>query len=251
MAVYPNNYHSAIGWNPYRYQTAQMQLIKYRGMGGNRLNVFLGEAQTISKTASAPDGYDMKGLVKPLTAGSVSSYQPTSITFTQSGVTVSVKLLDGSTTLVLSESGSLSMVVTSEGTFTFDWSQLADLAVSLTASGSFSADIQGSAQLNVVVPSSGSFAFVLSQDGDLKGLLSMTGEWTPFTELSPQSLATAVWAASAVDNNDVGSMGEKLNDAGSGGDPWATDLDSYTTPGTAGNIVKDKLLKKSTFIALK
>jgi hypothetical protein len=38
--------------------------------------------------------------------------------------------------------------------------------------------------------------------------LSLSGDITPFTELSPQNLATAVWAAVAADNRDPNSMGE-------------------------------------------
>lgn len=33
-------------------------------------------------------------------------------------------------------------------------------------------------------------------------------------------------------------MGEKLNGAGSAGDPWTTDLTGYNTADTAGKIVK-------------
>jgi len=43
----------------------------------------------------------------------------------------------------------------------------------------------------------------------------MTGEMTPFTELSPENLAKAVWSALASENNDIGTMGAKLNTASS------------------------------------
>lgn len=45
----------------------------------------------------------------------------------------------------------------------------------------------------------------------------MQGEWTPFTELSPENLARAVWEAIASEYNDTGTMGNKLNTASSGG----------------------------------
>lgn len=54
----------------------------------------------------------------------------------------------------------------------------------------------------------------------------MASDITPFTELSPQSLATAVWAAVAVDNDDAGSMGEKLNDAGAAANPWTEEVEA-------------------------
>lgn len=51
---------------------------------------------------------------------------------------------------------------------------------------------------------------------------SMVGNALPYTELSPQSLASAVWSAPATENNQSGSMGSKLNTASSGG----VDLDA-------------------------
>ena len=46
---------------------------------------------------------------------------------------------------------------------------------------------------------------------------NMTGFALPYTELSPQSLANAVWQAPAAENNLAGTMGNKLNTASSGG----------------------------------
>jgi hypothetical protein len=45
----------------------------------------------------------------------------------------------------------------------------------------------------------------------------MAGEWTPFTELSPENLAREVWNAVAATYNAAGTMGAKLNTASSGG----------------------------------
>ena len=45
----------------------------------------------------------------------------------------------------------------------------------------------------------------------------MMGLALPYTELSPQSLASAVWQALAAENNAVGTMGNKVNTASSGG----------------------------------
>ena len=46
---------------------------------------------------------------------------------------------------------------------------------------------------------------------------NMVGFALPYTELSPQSLASAVWQAPATENNLAGSMGSKVNTASSGG----------------------------------
>jgi hypothetical protein len=64
----------------------------------------------------------------------------------------------------------------------------------------------------------------------------MVANVTPFTDLSPENLATAVWNALAASYDDGGTMGEKLNAAGTAGDPWTAELDGYAE-GTAGDII--------------
>jgi hypothetical protein len=49
---------------------------------------------------------------------------------------------------------------------------------------------------------------------------TLSADITPFTELSPQSLSNAVWSSQAALYNSSGTMGEKLNSAGSSVNPW-------------------------------
>jgi hypothetical protein len=75
----------------------------------------------------------------------------------------------------------------------------------------------------MIVPFDGIGSFAqLTGTADLRGRLSMAGEWTPFAELSPEGLANAVWSSLAAQNNAPGTMGSKLNTASSGG----VDLDA-------------------------
>lgn len=70
------------------------------------------------------------------------------------------------------------------------------------------------------------------------------------SEATVQQIVDAVWNALAAEYDLSGTMGEKLNGAGSAGDPWTTDLSSYNTAQTAGKILKEKL-SKSQFLGLK
>lgn len=81
---------------------------------------------------------------------------------------------------------------------------LADLAASLTGSGTLSAGMAAKAFMsaNIVV----------------------TGG-----TLTAGEVAAAVWAAIAADNDATGSMGEKLNDAGSAANPWTEVIESGYT----------------------
>jgi hypothetical protein len=73
----------------------------------------------------------------------------------------------------------------------------------------------------------------LAGTGTLTGVRYATGaleaEITPFTTLSPENLAAAVWDAVAADNDATGTMGEKLNDAGSASNPWTEVIEGTYT----------------------
>jgi hypothetical protein len=123
----------------------------------------------------------------------------------------------------------------------------------MTGSGVFSADVVGKASkiaslagTSTFTASVGALANLISDiiaNGDLDGTASATGfmvaDISPFTTLSPETLAAAVWNAIATNYNNAGTMGNKMNSAASAGDPWTTDLSAYNTTGTAGKIVKD------------
>ena len=57
----------------------------------------------------------------------------------------------------------------------------------------------------------------------------LVADITPFSVLSPQSLAAAVWDADALLSDNVGTMGEKLNDAGSASNPWTEVIEGTYT----------------------
>lgn len=118
---------------------------------------------------------------------------------------------DGSLSLVISMSGNVAIA-----TLTGD-SMVLRLTVGLDGTGAF--QLTGTNNLALIVPFEGAGTVLTMGAGatDLRGLLSMEGEWTPFTELSPEGLANAVWSSLAAQYNDAGTMGNKLNTASSGG----------------------------------
>lgn len=71
-------------------------------------------------------------------------------------------------------------------------------------------------------------SMTLTVGGDIQASGSLSGSILPYTELSPQSLADAVWEALSADHNTPGTMGEKLNGAGSAGNPWSEVIDGKT-----------------------
>jgi hypothetical protein len=96
-------------------------------------------------------------------------------------------------------------------------------AATITGSGSLAADVTALGWMLGNLAGSGTLTGVRYATGTLEA------DITPFTTLSPENLASAVWDALATDSNDPGTMGEKVNDAGSASNPWTEVIEgSYT-----------------------
>lgn len=54
-----------------------------------------------------------------------------------------------------------------------------------------------------------------------------------------EQVRDAVWGALNLAGYGVGTAGEKLDSVGASANPWLTDLSSYITPGTAGDIIRN------------
>lgn len=119
-----------------------------------------------------------------------------------------------------------------------------NMSASLAASGDLTGSLTALGKMIASMSGTGSMSPTMNATAN------MEADITPFTELSPESLAAAVWNAAAASFNSSGTMGNKLNGAGSAGDPWTTDLTSYTTEGTAGKILQDAKKKAATAAAL-
>lgn len=123
----------------------------------------------------------------------------------------------------------------------------------LSGIGGLSASIVGALNASATLAGQGNFTGSLGALAGAVATLSGTGEFssdvTAIGHVTAdiyvnQSTATVneivagVWNALAADFNTSGTMGQKLNGAGSAGDPWTTDLSTYTTAGTAGALMK-------------
>jgi hypothetical protein len=228
MALYPNgSYMSRSPGRHFGGNTAGSggasagYAVLLRGRG-DRMNRFVRADQL--KTASTPDGYDMRSLVPPLRAGSMSALTRF-LEVSGSGSLLQGGPMEGAGAITFTaDPGGLSLVVGLSGTaaITFTPDPL-DLKLVIGMDGTSSLSMTGSGNLSMIVPFDGTGAVcTFTGAGDLKGDLSMEGSWTPFTELSPENLAASVWNAQATSFNTAGTMGAKLNTASSGG----VDLDA-------------------------
>lgn len=115
------------------------------------------------------------------------------------------------------------------GALTVSMSGIVQMASTLAGVGQITSALQLLAY--VVSNMTGSGAITAT----LRGTATLEADITPFTELSPESLAASVWNSVAASFNEAGTMGEKLNDAGSASNPWTEVIESGYT---AAEILK-------------
>ncbi len=96
--------------------------------------------------------------------------------------------------------------------------------VALTGTGDLEADMVATANAVVALSGTGSLEATISAFGDMTIDIVVTG-----TGLSTANVGSAVWGALASANNSTGSMGEKVNDAGSASNPWTEVIESGYT----------------------
>lgn len=94
----------------------------------------------------------------------------------------------------------------------------------MTGSGDLSADMTGIANAVIAMLGSGDLDATIRAWGDMALDIVVTG-----TGLSTANVGQAVWSALAAANNAPGTMGEKLNDAGSAANPWTEVIESGYT----------------------
>jgi len=170
------------------------------------------------KTASIPEGYAPNAtVVMPVKAGGMSGTAHIAVSgegnLLQGGPMVGEGSMsftsdDASLGLIVSMSGAGTITFTAAGT---------SLALTMAMDGNGNITLTGSGGLSMIVPFEGNGNITFTGSADLRGRCSMQGEWTPYTELSPENLARAVWDALATQFNETGTMGSKLNTASSGG----------------------------------
>lgn len=103
------------------------------------------------------------------------------------------------------------------------------MVAAISGEGGASANISALAEL----------AAQLLGDGEVTTSLTGTGAMSSnilaYGELTPEGIRDSVWNALASQYNAAGSMGEKLNDAGSASNPWTEVIETGLT---AGEIMK-------------
>jgi len=180
----------------------------------------------------------------------------------------STTMTNGTATLTASQQNGINIVSTIAGVGTIDTAGLSlvtSMISAIAGSGTLTGAMVGTVQLAATLAGTGDVVGSVSMlsglianlagsgviSADLKGKLFMEAQiYVNQSEATVQQIVDAVWNALAAEYNISGTMGNKLNGAGSAGDPWTTDISAYNTANTAGKILKDRL-SKGQFLGLK
>lgn len=188
--LHPNNHRTAPGWNPYRF-LGQPDKGLYTTRAGKNRGMFF--ASDMVLTASRPEGgAPISAWVHPYTTGGMSGVS--FIDFAGEGDIIKGSTINGDGTITFGQEAFLSLITSllGDGAWLFsDNGALLKLSVSFQGDGSWS--LIGTNPLSMTVSLIGDGAWNFIGDSDLREKLSLSGGWTPYTELSPENLANAVW----------------------------------------------------------
>lgn len=179
-----------------------------------------------SKLAGIPSGHlAPSSWVLPYKPGAMSSFTNLVVTVTPGTLNLAagVNISGDSTVTITVNPADGQLIVSAVGSTSITFNLAANLAGALSASGSTSFSFTvNNATLGAIVDAVGATLVQFSASATPRATGNLSGDITPFTELSPQSLSAAVWETIAADFNDPGTMGNKLNLASSGGIDYDT-----------------------------
>jgi hypothetical protein len=199
---------------------------------GDRMNQSVGQGIS-SKLAGIPSGHlAPSSWVLPYKPGAMSSFTNLVVTVTPGTLNLAagVNISGDSTVTITVNPANGQLIVSASGSTSITFNLAGNLAGALSAAGSTSFSFTvNNATLGAIVDAVGAALVQVSASANIRATGNLSGDITPFTELSPQSLSAAVWSALASAYNAPGTMGEKLNDAGSAANPWTEVIDGTYT----------------------
>ena len=256
MGLLANNFRDTLG--VYKFYGAgvsngtypSIQEANFHRTGATR-NLCAGEGVT-NQQAGYPYGHlHPQSWSMPQKAGGMSTYQEVTGSGILAASILAVKLAQADLTGLgsLEAIGGLVVQLLADITGSGEVSD-ADIKVFLQAvasiggSGEISdADLEGFGAILAALTGNGTLEdSIATGTGAMAADLVVTG-----TGLTTSNVGQAVWSALASANNTAGTMGEKLNDAGSAGNPWASLLADNNTPDTFGWALQQVKSKTDSF----
>lgn len=199
--------------------------------GPNRGFALQSGASAALQLVARPTGYS-NGWMLPIKAGAISShYNAAGVNVTSGAMAAGINIsgeASGSTLAVAIAQLIVSAIGTAYGSTAMAGNIVASLAAQGIASGSSSAQ----AVIQAIAWGSGEASGTTAATLISYATGRLAGSITPFTELSPENLAAAVWDSLLANHQQPGSMGEAIMAAGGGMSPasiWQYIIDGQYT----------------------
>lgn len=245
--VWPNNYRTFPGWIPNRLFGRQDYGSYKMGMNGDRFNKFINE--NVPQTMAVPSGYYAPvWVVPPIKRGGLSTFGGLDGEGDLLASILAVKLAEADLTGSgdLSATGSLIVglvaALTGSGTVTAaDLKAFLAAVAALTGTGDADGTLTGQGELIALLVGSGA-----ATGSTLTGIGELEADIVSFGALSVEGMREAVWDAVAASYNNPGTMGEKMNDAGSASNPWTEVIESGYTAAEILRILASVAAGKSS-----
>ena len=166
--------------------------------------------------------------------------------------TITFTVPDVAGQLIVSGSGSASFAITTNNPLlTASVNGAGSAAMSFAANATIGALAFGSGSANITFSVAGSLlpsndasplrtgVATMSFSATLTSYAvgNMSGSTIDNSVLTPAQIASAVWKAVSSENNDSGTMGNKLNSASAAGDPWTAEMPGSYADGSAGSVI--------------
>lgn len=133
------------------------------------------------------------------------------------------------------KAGGIRCTLVGSGGISADIEAIASMTASLAGSGAITPPTLYEAKsMDVTITGGGSVT-----NAEMRAIANITCTIRIGANPSADDIAQAIWGSIATQFNEGGTMGQKLNGAGSAGDPWSTDL---TAGGYTGNQAGKKIL---------
>jgi hypothetical protein len=257
VGILSNNYRDTLGAVKFYGATASNGSYPYLNtpsttMPGAARNIFATDAG-ISSLSSKPQGARHPvAWQMPQKPGGLASHNATFVTLDETGFAVSGLPGSGSSTITFTETATGGLIVSGVGSATITFSETGTLISVAAGSGSSTITLSGSAVAGAFANIAGTTNITITPAAVIYAVGYLAGTASNESEFSPDALARAVWDALTINANNPGTMGEAVQAAlAAAGDPWGIALPGTYPDGTAGNIVGQKLLRLSKFLALK
>lgn len=198
------------------------------GQHGALRNIYSQSA--VSNKSGYPSGYlHPKSWCMPPKAGGLSSSNEAELSFDQTGLAVGGKNAEGTSAVTFTLNGTGGLVVSGIGTATVTFDVSGDLIAVASSTGTATLTFSEAAAISAQAGIFGTANVTIIPSGQSYAVGYMEGLSTNETEFSASNLASAVWNALAASYNSSGTMGEKVNAAGTAGNPWTEVIEGTYT----------------------